>query len=100
MTKKEQLKKNRKDNPKKLSAVELADYRYWLLSIGKCQICGDTNLDVPHHEPRGVYKRDDRQVCICVKCHRIRHGSVKGVLLKTIEQIEAIAEINWDNYNA
>ena len=98
MTKQEQLKKNREPSIRKLSAVELADFRYWLFNIGECQICGDTNLDVPHHEPRGIYKRDDRQVCICVSCHRIRHGSIKGRLLKTIDQIEAIAEINWYNY--
>lgn len=100
MTKKDQLKKNRKPNPKKLSRPENEAYRCTIdeISFGKCQLCGTIGQDYhhPYYGNRGADKDDRYQLAVCrtchTECHRSKHGAMNT-------KAKGIAEENWGVHN-
>ena len=84
----------------KMKKADKKDYIKWLLNIGECQICGSSEIDIPHHVGIGV-KRDDRdQVLLCVGCHRKIHNSLfTWYITPDLEEMKYIAKENWRNYN-
>ena len=103
MTKQDQLKKNRKDNPKRLSAVELADYKNFIFAKqgGLC-FCGcGREISEYHHAYFGINKNDKYLVGIAQNpCHyAIHHG--RDIELKN--KLVLVAEIqgvkNWKEFS-
>ncbi len=85
MTKAEQLKKNRKQNEKKLSRTELIAYKDTILEEcnGMCQLCEEEVADDFHHPyfgSRGADKDDRILTATCrvchTKCHQSKHGAL------------------------
>lgn len=100
MTKKQQLKKQKKKNPKKLDRFELMEYKDHILEkcYGLCQICGDKAVDF-HHPYFGRYgaDKDDRKLtALCRKCHNECHKSKSGDMNT---QSKRIADDNWRSHN-
>ena len=100
MTKEQQLSKNKKNNHKKLSRLELLNYKDHIIDkcYGLCQICGDKAHD--HHHPYfGKYgaDKDDRYlIALCRECHNSCHKSKHGT---TNTKAKSIATDNWRSYN-
>ena len=104
MTKQDQLKKNRKDNPKKLSAIELADFKnfIWAKSGGKCQCnCGRDGVEF-HHSKRGIYKDDKSIILICRRCHTLIH-SCEYKNIRNTSELTILAKVhgkkNWKEFS-
>ena len=97
--KSKQTRKAKKVNLKRMTKVMNIRFISFLLDRVVCQVCDESlDLDTPHHEPRGINKDDWLRVNICVECHRIRHGSIKGELKKSIKEIEQIAIENREEF--
>lgn len=97
LTKKQQLRHNKKPNAKKVSKQELTDRLKFLLDKGECQICNSLNavMDYPHHAEFGLAKKDDRtMINICVDCHR--HIHTKGFPVHGLTRADTVA-IGWSN---
>lgn len=99
-SKKSQLTKVKKDNPKKMSKSENKKYREFISDIakGKCQLCGNRGDDF-HHSIWGRYgaEKDDRyQLLLCREHHEICHKDKYGFNSNSLK----IAVINYMEYRA
>lgn len=102
-SKEAQLKKNRKQNEKKLPPVELKAFTDFIFSIskGKCQVCKTAKIGEYHH---GVYgsngaDKDDRTlVGICRKCHHAIHHARNNNSQLLRRNAERIGRNNWTKY--
>ncbi len=101
MTKEEQLRRSKTDNPKKLGYIAWHNYVDWIneISNGMCQLCKKNPLDEMHHSAygsQGADKDDRTLVGICrychLDCHKEKHGSVNSKAVK-------IGRANWRKYN-
>ena len=104
MNKKDQLKKNRQPNPKRMSNIEKKLYIDFLReeSGGICQIpdCNNPAQDWEH--PKRGINRDDREtILICRKCHQIA-DQPSPTQINESREIKSIgkklAKQNWRNY--
>ena len=77
----------------------LEKYRTFLLDIGYCQVCGSSDLEIPHHVGIGI-KRDDRyQVQLCVGCHRKIHNTLfTWHITPDTKELNYIGKENYQNF--
>ena len=101
MTKEEQLKKNRKSNPKKM---DKATYRQYVdkvreYSDGMCQNEHCSNIaDDIHHGAFGRDKDDRTITAICRQCHyAIHHGADTDKKKRLEDEFFAIGWANWES---
>ncbi len=85
LSKKDQLKKIRTLNPKKLSKTENKLFHETIKEItrGVCQLCEERGGDDQHHPLFGKYgaDKDDRcQVLVCRRCHELCHKDKHGII--------------------
>ena len=84
-----------------MTKTELKQYIEWLIDIGACQICGATDLDIPHHVLRGAYKDDYMQILLCTGCHRKIHNvTFEWHTEPDFEEMKLIAIENWSDYDS
>jgi hypothetical protein len=98
-----QLKKNKKPNPKKLSHIELTNFKNYIFSKsgGKCQCGCNRDITEYHHAKSGIHK-DDRTLTGIAQhpCHyNIHHGKDMDEKRRLIELFEKIGEENWRGFN-
>ncbi|MFT7880951.1 MAG: hypothetical protein ABXS91_11225 [Sulfurimonas sp.] len=103
ITKKEQLKKTKIPNPKKLDPCELRGFKDSILdtSAGICQVCKTEGVQDFHHAQFGCSgaNKDDRTlVGICRGCHHLIHHSRKGRGKELREVAIEIGEKNWKSW--
>jgi len=106
ISKKDQTKKNRKPNPKRMSNIEKRLYIDFLReeSEGICQIPGCNNAAQDwEHPKRGINRNDMETILICRNCHQIAdHPSTTQAQESRIikEAGKKVAKENWRKYNA
>ncbi len=103
LTKKSQLHKNKKPNPRKMPKIEYELYVDFVneKAKGMCQCgCGRKADDI-HHTLRGIYKDDRSIVAISRHCHNIVHACN----FKKIDEqsrlnllLKKIGKQNWRDY--
>lgn len=100
MTKEEQLKKNKKENPKRMSKYDLDQYKSFIFNKtgGTCQMCGGVADDFHHSRfgRQGADKDDRSLVAVCRKCHTRCHQEKNGTYGN--EAIK-IGDKNWGDFN-
>jgi len=91
---------NKRQKKTKMKPKENREFILWLTDIGVCQICGSSNLDVPHHVGIGVKRDDYERVLLCVDCHRKVHNSLyTWHITPDLKTMQQIAKENWENFN-
>ncbi len=106
LSKKDQLKKNKKPNLKRMSNIEKKLYIDFLRdkSEGICQIPNCNNQAQDWEHPKRGINRDDREtILICRNCHQIAdQPSPTQIEESRIIKFtgKKIAKQNWDDYNA
>ena len=101
MTKKAQLQKTKRKNPKRLDPCELRAYKDSILDVsgGICQLCSEERAVDMHHSlygSRGADKDDRSLVAVCRDCHDKCHQSKHGALNSKAKEIGID---NWREYN-
>lgn len=91
-TKEDQLKKNKRVNPKKMTRIENKLFHDDILdnSKGVCQVCEDKE-GVDFHHPKygkfGADKDDTCQVLVCRECHDLCHREKHGAMNRIAEHV-------------
>lgn len=103
MKKSEQLQKNRKPNPKKMSTIEYRIYVDFVndRSSGMCQLGCDRQAKDIHHSQRGINKSDTSIIAVCRECHNKIHScSYKDIdeMSRLTLLSKKIGKINWAEY--
>jgi len=104
-SKKEQLKKNKVPNPKKMPQIEKELYQDFIFekSQGKCQCgCGSDGVEY-HHTKRGIYKDDRSIILICRRCHTLIHNCEYKNIDETSRLTllaKAKGKENWRDYTS
>ena len=102
MTKEQQLKKTKQLNAKRMSPIELANYKNFIYarSGGMCQCGCSRELTEYHHVFFGINK-DDRYLAAIAQhpCHyNIHHGKDVEEKKRLIEIFERVGKENWGMY--
>lgn len=102
--KSKQLKKNKKENPKKLPRETLQNFIDLIFkrAKGKCQLCTVKKIDEYHHSIFGSMgaDRDDRSLMgICRECHYAIHHGRDGRGQKLRQEAIKIGAKNWSFFN-
>ena len=84
-----------------MSKRELGMYRHWLVNeFPCCQICGRNDIDVPHHVGIGIKRSDDRQIVLCLGCHRKVHNvRFSWDVVLDLDSMLEIAKKNFEIYS-
>ena len=91
---------NKQPKKNKMKPKQNSDFIVWLMDIGSCQICGSSNIDIPHHIGIGVKRNDYKRILLCVDCHRKVHNSLYSWHIQPdLDIMKQIAKENWENFN-
>ena len=101
-SKKQQTYKNRKVNPRKMTAIELKLYKDYIFGEAN-GICQNPNCNNPisehHHSQRGAYKSDMSLTGICHTCHYSLHFSTDTHEREALTILfKSIGVQNWTGY--
>jgi len=100
ISKKDQTRKVKRINTKKMSKVELDLYKDYINEIadGKCQCCRGVG-EVFHHSLFGAYKSDTSLVLLCNPEHyTIHHGTNTDEAERLKVLTKGIGRSNWKGY--
>ena len=104
ISKKDQLKKNRQFNPKKLPQIELQLFKDFIFdkANGKCQEPNCTNsISEYHHAEYGAYKSDMSLTGICRQHHTIIHFSTDTKRREALNIIfKSLGKENYREYTS